>query len=123
MAEFDAKTFGFTLGGPIVKDKLFYFVNTEIQKDEVPKPFSFDNYDGDSNETDINNLVDYLATTHNYDPGVYLNNLAIRKGAKFLMRLDYNINDTHKLTASICLKRHVKNKDRSRWRFRIIINC
>jgi YD repeat-containing protein len=99
LASFDSKTYGLTLGGPIVKDKLFYFVNAEIQKDEVPKPFSFDDYEGDSNAADIENLVQYLATTHNYDPGKYLDNVAARKGKKVLVRFDYNINETHKLTA------------------------
>ena len=35
--EFTAKTYGFRLGGPIVKDKVFFFVNAELQRDDRPQ--------------------------------------------------------------------------------------
>jgi hypothetical protein len=45
--EFSAQTYGFRLGGPIVKDKLFFFVNAELQRNETPQPFDFANYRGE----------------------------------------------------------------------------
>lgn len=36
LSDFTQKQYGFTLGGPIVKDRAFFFVNTELQKQEQP---------------------------------------------------------------------------------------
>ena len=33
-----------------MKDKVHFFVNAEIQNDEVPVPFDFGTYDGNSTE-------------------------------------------------------------------------
>ena len=96
---FTAQTFGFRLGGPLIKDKLFFFTNVEIQRDQEPKPFSFDNYVGDSDEQDLNRLISFLDTEYNYDPGGYKDNISTRDGEKILLKLDWNINDNNKLSA------------------------
>ncbi len=61
--DFTAKTYGFRLGGPIIKNKLFFFVNAEFQRDETPKPFNFDDYTGDSDAAALDaftqKLLDY----------------------------------------------------------------
>lgn len=98
LAPFSAKTYGFRLGGPIIKNKLFFFTNVEIQRDEEPKPFSFNDYDGLGDAAKFTELTNYLSSTYGYDPGDYLNNLSTRKGEKFLAKLDWNINDNHNLT-------------------------
>ena len=46
VAEFTKSTYGASLGGPIIKDKLFFFTNVELQQDEVPLPFNFGTYQG-----------------------------------------------------------------------------
>ncbi len=98
LAPFSAKTFGFRLGGPIIKNKLFFFANVEVQRDEEPKPFTFVGYEGMADAAKFTQLTDYLANTYGYDPGDYLDNLSTRKGEKLLVKLDWNINDNHKLT-------------------------
>ena len=97
--DFSAKLYGFRLGGPIIKNKLFFFVNGEIQREETPLPFTFDGYRGNANEAKINDLVSYLDSEYGYNPGGYRNNVRSLNGEKFLARLDWNINERHKFTA------------------------
>ena len=40
LADFSSNIYGFSLGGPIIKDKVFFFANAEIQKDESPRPYT-----------------------------------------------------------------------------------
>lgn len=97
--DFSARLYGFRLGGPIIKNKLFFFVNGEIQREETPLPFTFDGYRGTANEAKINDLVNYLDSEYGYNPGGYRNNARSLDGEKFLARLDWNINERHKFTA------------------------
>lgn len=96
---FTAQTYGFRVGGPLIKDKLFFFTNVEIQREEEPKPFTFDGYEGDSDENDLNQLIDFLQSEYNYNPGGYKDNISTRDGEKILLKLDWNINDNNKLSA------------------------
>ena len=94
--EFTAKTTGFTLGGPIIKNKLFFFVNGEKRKDETPKPFEFSRYKGDSDLTGMKSVQEKLRG-YGYEPGEYLNNVNKLDGEKFLVKLNWNINANHRL--------------------------
>jgi len=96
--EFTAQTYGVRIGGPIIKDKLFYFLNVERQDDETPQPFNIDNYIGDSSAADLENLRQFLISTYGYDPGTYDNNTRTLESNKFTAKLDWNINDNHKLS-------------------------
>lgn len=97
LGEFSAKTMGVRLGGPIIKDKLFFFFNVENQMDETPAPFSFDSYNGAATKAQIDDLLETLAGLE-YDPGSYENTVSTLEAQKFLVKLDWNINNTHKLT-------------------------
>ncbi len=44
------------LGGPIIKNKLHFFVNAEMQRDATPQPFSLDTYNGDATAAQLNEL-------------------------------------------------------------------
>ncbi len=97
LAPFTTKTYGASLGGPIIKNKLFFFTNFEQMKDETPLPFDFNNYEGNSNEADINALITKLKNDYNYDPGTYLDKTKKLESTKFFGRIDYNINAHNKL--------------------------
>ncbi|MEP5614071.1 MAG: TonB-dependent receptor [Cyclobacteriaceae bacterium] len=97
--EFSAKTYGFRAGGPIIKDKFFFFVNGEIQRDETPAPFDFASYTGSATQADVNSLISTLNGL-GYDPGGFQNTVQKLEAEKFLVKLDYNLNRTHKLTLS-----------------------
>ncbi|WP_435253849.1 TonB-dependent receptor [Tenacibaculum sp. A30] len=96
--EFTALTYGARVGGPIIKDKLFFFVNYERQDDETPQPYDIANYNGASSAADLENLSSFLQNTYGYNPGGYANNTDKLSSHKFIAKLDWNINDKHKLS-------------------------
>jgi len=98
LAEFSKKTYGASLGGPLVKNKVFFFTNVEIQKDQNPAPFDFAEYRGDSSEEDLNNLSTFLQETYGYDPGPFGSKTDQLDGFKFFGKIDVNLSDQHKLT-------------------------
>lgn len=98
LAPFDANIFGARIGGPIVKDKVFYFVNAEFQREQTPQPFDFSNYDGSYTQADLNKLTDYLKNELGYDPGGYLDNTKELQSDKILVKVDWNINQKNKLS-------------------------
>ncbi len=97
LPDFSSKTYGARVGGPIVKNKLFFFVNAEIGRDETPKPFDFANYDGNATQQDIEALTSKLRNEFGYEPGPYLDKKSSLNSDKFLVRLDWNINQHHKM--------------------------
>ena len=96
--EFDQRTYGFSLGGPIVKNKAFFFANVELQDDETPSPFNVSTYQGGASEADLNNLSNVLRNTYGYDPGTFGNTSDQLEGLKLFGKLDFNLNDANKLT-------------------------
>ena len=97
LPDFTAKTYGATLGGKLVTNKLFFFMNYEGQRDITPKPFDFSGYTGNSTMAEIDALRAYMLSKYGYETGDYLNNSEELKGEKFLIRLDWNINKKHRL--------------------------
>ncbi len=98
LPDFSNKTYGFRLGGPIIKDKLFFFALAEIQRDETPQPFAINEYLGDATTADFEDLADFVRNTYNYEPGNFLNTSNLLEGEKFMFNLDYNISQKHKLS-------------------------
>ncbi|MEM7298370.1 MAG: hypothetical protein AAF391_08910, partial [Bacteroidota bacterium] len=103
--EFSAKTYGFRAGGPIIKDKLFFFINGEVQREETPVPFDFASYSGPLTQADVDGLVNTLINNFGYDPGSYQDVLRELRAERFLIKFDYNFNRKHKLSV-----RHSYNK-------------
>jgi len=99
LPNFSNKTTGFRVGGPIIKNKLFFFLNGEIQRDERPQPFT-GTYGGSSSATDIATLTNFLQTNYGYDPGGYLDNPELVEADRIAAKIDWKINAKNKLTAS-----------------------
>jgi hypothetical protein len=98
LSDFSAETYGFRLGGPIVKNKLFFFVNAELQRDQTPQPFNVDNYRGSLSASGIENLSSFVQENYGYNVGGFENTVASLEGNFILGKLDWNINDKHKLS-------------------------
>lgn len=99
-------TYGFTLGGPIIKNKLFFFVNGEMakiptianrwrpSKDGKADP---DNYISRTTESDMQAVSDFVKGKYGYDTGSYTSFPADESNYKLLARLDWNITNIHRL--------------------------
>ena len=98
LPEFSSNTYGFRVGGPIIKNKLFFFINGEMQREQTPKPFDFADYTGDSNQATIQAVADKLQNDFGYDPGTFLSKNDELNSNKLIARIDWNINNKHKLT-------------------------
>lgn len=98
--EFSNKTTGLRVGGAIIKNKLFFFLSGEIQRDERPQPFDFKNYTGSSSQARIDELANFLRTRYNYEPGGYLDNPETVEANRIATKLDWTINDKNKLSFS-----------------------
>lgn len=97
LPDFISSTYGFRVGGPIIKNKLFYFASVELQRDDTPQPFDFINYEGDATQADLDALTDSLINVFGYNPGGFLNNNRTLDSDKVFLRVDWNISATHKL--------------------------
>lgn len=98
LAEFSALTYGVRIGGPIIKDKLFFFLNYERQEDETPQPFNFSQYAGRSSLADLQNLSSFLTSNYGYDPGIFDNNTRTLESNRLTAKIDWNISEDHKLS-------------------------
>lgn len=98
LPNFTAKTYGARLGGPIIKNKLFFFVNAEIQDDIIPEPFDFNNYTGASKRRSAIDSLRAKLATYGYDPGTFEDNVTSIDRTFILGKLDWNISKSSKLS-------------------------
>jgi hypothetical protein len=98
LAPFSVQTYGARLGGPIIKNKLFFFANVEIERREEPRPFIPEDYIGSASLADLQAVQNRLINDFGYDPGGFLNNAQTTDGEKVLVKLDWNISRDHKLS-------------------------
>ena len=98
-------TYGMTLGGPIIKNKLFFFVNFEYAKVPTEAVRWRGSVDGVGVEAlnlsyctldDLERVKTHAAGL-GYDTGSYTEFPADQNNIKALARIDWNINDNHKL--------------------------
>ena len=99
-------TYGATLGGPIVKNKLFFFANfemtktpTEVNRWRGSKDGKADanNYISRTTESDLQAVSEYVAKKYGYSTGSWTSYPADESNMKILARLDWNINDNNHL--------------------------
>lgn len=99
-------TYGFTLGGPIVKNKLFFFVNYEYMntptianrwRGSEDGKEDTNNYISRTKLSDLQKVSDFVKDKYGYDTGSYTNFPADESNQKILARIDWNINDKNHL--------------------------
>ena len=88
------KTIGFTVGGPIIKNKLFFFLNYETNDE----PGQAINTTGSGiTSTQLQQIKDKLMNDYGYDAGSYTDFPGGTSNNKLLARIDWNITDNHRL--------------------------
>lgn len=105
-------TNGFTVGGPIMKNKLFFFLSAEREMSTGANASGANLWKASQNgvantsqnisrvkESDLIAVRNHLINRWGYDPGRYQGyaDEAEQQGDKFLARIDWNISDKHKL--------------------------
>ena len=99
-------TYGFTLGGPIIKNKLFFFVNAEYSK--IPSIVNrwrgstdgkavANDYISRTTLNDLETVRNFVYRQYGYETGSYTDFPANESNAKVLARLDWNISQKHHL--------------------------
>lgn len=101
-------TYGMTLGGPIVKNKLFFFVNAEYSKipsiantwraraDETVEPSAAASLSY-ATVADMEKVSAHVKEKYGYDTGSFTSFPADESNMKLLARIDWNINSKNHL--------------------------
>ena len=103
------KVYGFNVGGPIIKDKLFFFLSGETENSLSPgntllaqdagRDVTDPNVSNYVKASDLKDFSSFLKSKLNYETGPYENWGGDKeKNNKLLGKLDWNINENHKLS-------------------------
>ncbi len=102
--DFNQNIIGARLGGPIIKNKLFFFVNVESETSTRPGQQNLaaaPGREGDNVTRVPAERLDFIRTSlrniYGYDPGAYEGYDFATKNLRLNARIDYNISDKHKL--------------------------
>src|SRR5690606_6115432 len=93
------ETYGVTFGGPIIKDRLFFFGSYEEQ--EVSNFGGSGSPDGFArgivSQAEIDEVIDIARNVWGFDPGTYGGSLGVGlENKRYLGKIDWNINDYHR---------------------------
>lgn len=96
---------GFTASGPIIRNKLFFFLNGELERRDDPGTNFVADRDGNVTfgESRVSTqMMDSIRTrmiqAYGYDPGPYEGFIHETNNDKLLLKLDWNINNNNNLT-------------------------
>jgi len=103
-----SSVYGATVGGPIIKNKLFFFLSAEFEKETIPSSAWEPSTNGVADLTnrisrttvaDLERAKQHLMSAYGYDPGSYQNFGSFpTENYKILGRIDWNISKNHKMS-------------------------
>jgi len=100
ISEFSNHQYGMSVSGPIIKNKLFFYLNGEMDRQETPinykpratKTASATGQYSIADAATLQQLSDFLVTKFNYNPGSYNVSNVPTKADRLTARVDWNIN-------------------------------
>ena len=108
LQKLDEKNYGLSFGGPIIKDKLFFFVNYEKKITKDPgsvriaatpsQPYGSISTVTRTTATFMDQVSSYLRSTYGYETGPYQNYEYLSENEKMFARLDWNISKDHRFS-------------------------
>ncbi|RKN79917.1 TonB-dependent receptor [Ulvibacterium marinum] len=90
--------FGGGIGGALIKDKLFYYLNFEQALSNTPVLNAPGSASSDISLEDVTAIRDRLLNVYDYDPGAFQSANLGTASTKLFTRLDYSLSEVHKLT-------------------------
>jgi len=99
IATFSDKQGGGSLGGPLVRNRVFFFGNVEVQRRKTPSGFSIDGSSGQAfgRQAEAQRVLDVLRTRYGYDPGGLGEFIRENPNDKVFVRGDANLSSKHQL--------------------------
>ena len=98
---------GFSIGGPIIKNKLFFFANAEIERRSdlgtnfvAARPGLTGSNVSRVSAADMERVKTLLKNKYGYETGLYEGYIHRTDNQKGILKLDFNINKNHSLTAT-----------------------
>lgn len=102
LGTYEDLNYGFRLGGPIAKDKVFYFVNADFSRREQPTGWSIDGSTGQAfangSLTDEADRFSSIMASYGHNIGSQQEFTRNTDSNKFFGRVDFNLSQSHKLT-------------------------
>lgn len=100
---FTNNQYGVRIGGPLIKNKLFFFLSGELERRADPiGQFSAKESSTESGarltRTEMNAIQQFLRDTYGYEPGPFERYDMLTESDKITARVDFNINKNHKLS-------------------------
>ena len=99
IGDFEEDSYGFTFGGPIIKDKLFFFANYEKFETTVPANAQPLSAISGVTQADIDEVTRILNEEYGFDPGLFAAS-DTDEDEKRLLKIDWFLNDDHRAIAS-----------------------
>jgi len=96
--DFTDNQFGFRVGGPIIKNKLFFFVNGEMGRRQAPLAANAGEAGSAVSVATAEQIANFSRERWGYDVGAYGPEDLKTQNNKIFTKLDWNINDKHQLT-------------------------
>ncbi len=102
---FSDKQSGFSLGGPIAKNKAFYFGNADFQRKLTPVGFSVSGNSGQpwnpGDQAAVQQVLSIAKTQYGFDPGGLDEFSRPQDNDKVFVRADFNLSNRNRLTGRV----------------------
>lgn len=96
LSEFSNHQYGISLAGPLIKNKLFFFINGEMDRVENPVTYTTENSIADA--AVLADLSQFMVDNLDYNPGSFNVSSTVTKADRITARLDWNVNEKNALS-------------------------